>query len=123
QTSFPVRACSDPSWVQGARKGRQSVVLLAERERYPDVEEEHLDDGDPDAQPIGTQADGRDGNTPWRFADGAVAGVQIEVDPVPKPGEVVSHVQGDDRLIGLQQVLLDEQVGLYGATRHHVLSF
>jgi hypothetical protein len=99
------------------------MVPGAKREGDPDVKKEYRGDGDHDAQPIRAQAHGSDGDTPWGFPDGAGARVQIEVDPIPHRGEVVSHVQGHDRLVRLQQVLLDERVGIDSATGDDILPF
>lgn len=42
-----------------------------------------------------------------RMPTQAFAGVEIEIDPTPKPGQIVAHIQCDDGLIGLEQMLLD----------------
>lgn len=107
--------------IQSAQEGPQRVILLAQREGYPEIENQHLEKDGPNAEPIRTEADAYGRDAPRRLTDRVVAGVKIKIDPTPKPSQIVSHIQGDDGLVGLEQMLLDQRVRFRRAMRDHVL--
>lgn len=84
------------------------MILLAERERYPEVESQHLDNNDTNAEPVGTEADTYGRDAPRRLTDRAVAGVEVKIDPAPELSQIVAHVQRDDGLVGIEQMLLHQ---------------
>lgn len=96
------------------------MILLTECEGYPDVENQHLQKNGADAEPIGTEANAYGRDSPRRLPDRTVASVKIKIDPTPKPSQIVSHVQCDDGLVGLEQMLLDQRVRFRRAVRDDV---
>lgn len=98
------------------------MVFRAEHEGGPHVE---CDDGkrsEKQTEPVGTETHACDRYPRRRLSDRRIAGVEIEIDPAPEPREIVAHIEGDYRLIGLQQTLLHQGIRLDRASRHDVLS-
>src|ERR1700709_2495066 len=98
------------------------MISPAKREGYPEIKDEDFSDDRPDAEPIRAKTNADRRNPPWRLSRRVVACVEIEIDPAPKPSEVIAHIQSDNRLVGFEQMFLNKRIGVGRAMSDRILS-